>query len=195
MIAVRDPQRRPHPPAWLAGADDLRQADSPGGIVWAICPAFVFPQVPDHAWRALPDGYEVGGTVDDADPVRLLRRPGAYRLESVTDLRGRAWRVPVVTDEQGDRAFAVSYGEDWMPVIEPEQDRALKIAAEARSVIRPDGPGAPIQAACAWSAAFLSLAYHLTPAVIQRAGIMDDALAVGIVGAACSLPVLGKPAE
>jgi hypothetical protein len=178
MIGFRDTKRRGNPPAWLVGAADLTCVDAgPGGTVWSLAPAALVPTaVP---WLDIGDGYQVGGSLEQADILSLTRTPLEYVTEPATDSKGRAWPAPRIVMEDGSRAFPVAYGDDWMPALTPEQARAEAICQEALRT-----PNTPVPVACQWAAELIGLTVRLPPTAIQRLRCMDAALLVQVLSVA-----------
>ncbi len=87
----------------------------------------------------------------------------------------RWWACPVILDADGRRAFRVAYGDNWMPALTPEQERAEAIAREARAALTGgQDPGTAV--GCQWAAELLAMTHHLHPRVIAALHLMDDML-------------------
>jgi hypothetical protein len=192
MISILDRQSRPTPPPWMEGAQDLASVVCHHGIIWSCAePALI---AGDGPWSDLGAGYAISGRFESADLAALRRAHGPYRAQPGVDLRGWQWDVACVLDADGARCFAASYGDDWMPILTDEQSRAVAICEEARVAFlaHADDQAAapPMQAACAWAATLLGLTYHLSPTVIARARLLDDALVAAVLQIAADLPAL-----
>lgn len=186
MIRFRDTKSRPSTPAWLAGAPDLVQRASLHGMLWGVGDALTLDA--GGVWHDLADGYAVAGPVDAHEAYQ--RRQSWFTTVSVEDLSGRVWQIPRILDGNGDRAFRVSYGPDFLPSLTAEQYAMLEIAQAARDGVAASESGVQdvdMPTACRWVAAFLSVAYHLSAEAIGHLRILDDALVVGAIQAACGL--------
>jgi len=184
MIRVLDRQSRATPPAWMVGAADLCSANCRDGIVHGIGHAALL--YGDGPWRDLPDGYAWAGSISQEEEPTMRRFPPAYACEEVTDGALRQWMAPRIIDERGERAFPVAYGDDWLPSPTDEQQRALRLAAEALVELRSES-GAGIRSCLAIAAEFLCLVYHLTPRIVAGLRMLDDRLMIETLRTAASL--------
>jgi hypothetical protein len=186
MITIIDSLRRPTPPAWLVGAQSLCQGMGQHGTSWHCGEAATLSQ--DAPWCDLGDGYGISGQFETDDIDALARMHIPYQTSTEADLRGNEWQCPVIIDEDGQRAFAVAYGDDWLPALTPEQERVLAMAQEARGILL-DKREADKRAGLAWAAEFLCLVYHLTPRIIAKTRILDDALMLGALSTGASVRI------
>jgi hypothetical protein len=192
VIRFLDRLSRPTAPAWLAGAEGLAQRRCRDGVLWAIGDPITLGD--DGPWIDIGDGISVAGPVESH--AEYERNAAWLRTVTVSDLRGRAWEVPVILDERGERAFCVSYGADFLPAPTPEQYRMLDIAKAARDALIAASSGTqdiPMQMACRWAAELLCASYHLTPETVAALAILDDELVLQIIGNAVGLPVEVAP--
>jgi hypothetical protein len=192
MISILDRQSRPTPPPWMEGARDLASVVCHHGIIWSCAePALI---TGDGPWSDLADGYAIGGKAEEADLDALTRAATCYTTADVVDLRGWIWQAPLVINEAGERQFAVGYGDDWLPVLTTEQEKAVQMATEARLAFGQQlvgaGEGVNMRAGCAWTAHFLCLIYHLTPQILAKLRLIDDALVLQTLACAADLPKL-----
>ena len=186
MIRFRDTQNRTGPPQWLADMPNVHRRASSGGDLWmrgdAVCLSDAGP------WRPISDGYEVAGPVESAEDYEI--DPTWFSIRRVTDMAGREWAIPSVLDANGDRAFRVGYGPDFLPELTAVQYHVLEIAKAARDAIAASTSGtqdAGVQVACRWAASLLSVAYSLPVDAIAALRILDDVLVIGAISAAIGL--------
>lgn len=186
MIRFRDTLSRSQPPPFLVGAANLNRRPARAGEIWvAGDPMFADDAGP---WRAIGDGYEVAGPVDNHDAYRKAAL--WVSTEPVSDLAGRFWEAPRILDAAGERVFRVNYGPDFLPELTPEQYRMMDVAKAARDAIAASTSGtqdAGTQAACRWAAELLACTYHLPVPAIAALCIMDDTLTVGVISGAIGL--------
>lgn len=192
MITILDRKGRPTPPPWLEGARDLAQCLCDHGTLWSCAePALMNGTGP---FVDLADGYAVAGRFEPGDLVALERQATPYQTKPVRDLRGWEWQAPQIINEDGDRQFAVAYGDDWLPTLTDEQAKAMEIANEARLTfgrqLAGEVDGVDMRAGCAWTATLLCLVYHLTPQIMARLRLVDDALVIQTLAHAADLPTL-----
>lgn len=192
MIRFRDTLNRSKPPAWLAGARNLHRRASVMGELWACGDALYLTDA--GPWKPIGDGYEVAGPVESWDDYR--RADSWFNTEDAHDMAGRAWAIPRVLDENGDRAFRVAYGADFLPELSPEQYHVLEVAKAAKDAIDASTRGvqdAGVQAACRWAAELIARAYHLPVPAIAALCILDDDLATGALSVAIGMRCEVKP--
>lgn len=188
MIRFRDTLHRNAPPPWLAKATGLQRRTDPHGVLWACGDAYLLGA--EGAWAAIGDGYEVAGPADNHDDY--LSVPPWVSTAPVEDITGRIWEVPRILDVAGERAFRVNYGADFLPSLTPQQYRLTEVAKAARDAVIAATNGTQdvgVQAACRWSAEFLTTTYCLPVDAIARLSILDDMLAVGVLSAAIGVQV------
>ncbi len=172
----------------MAGADDLVQRQSRDGTLWAIGDALTLGD--DGPWLDIGDGYAVAGPVTEHQAYQ--RQASWLKTQDVTDLHGRDWAVPLILTADGDRAFQVCYGRDFLPAPTPEQYRMLDVAQAARDALIANAGGTqdvPMVMACRWAAELLCASYHLTPDAVAALTILDDALVLALIGASVGLSV------
>ncbi len=195
MICYRDtkPHERSTPPPWLVGAHDLQQRDGVGipFRFWGIGSAWLVGEHPDKKWHALAGGWEcclVGG----AEPELLTRAQRWCDTTVAVDLNANQWQAPRILSEDGTAVYRVAYGADWLPSLTPEQYRADDVAKAARAamlVTKEGGPSPDQRAACQWTAELLCVTHHLDTSVIAALALLDDALVLTTISAACGLPL------
>jgi hypothetical protein len=195
VIVYRDtkPTERSTPPAWLAGACELYQRDGIGSPFryWGVGSPWLVGEHPDKRWHALPDGWEcclVGG----AEPEILQRAQRWCDTDRAVDLAGNEWLAPRLLSEDGTAIYRVAYGADWLPSLTPEQYRADDVAKASRASLmaaREGGPAPDQRAICQWAAELLCVTHHLDTSVIGALSLLDDALVLTAISAACGLPL------
>lgn len=186
MIRFRDIKNRPAPPAWLVGAPDLVQRASRDGMLWGIGDALTLDG--GGIWHDIGDGISVAGPVDAHEAYQ--RRYSWFTTDEVEDLSGRVWHIPRIVDGNGERAFRVAYGPDFLPALTAEQYAMLEIAKAARDGIAASESGVQdvdMPTACRWAAVLLSCSYHLNVGSVAHLRILDDALVVGALQVACGI--------
>lgn len=180
MIVYHDttPDTRDTPPPWLVGAHDLHRRDAQGGRWWGVGahPWLVGPQ--DTTWHDLDDGWRCC-LVGDLDPVALRRAQRWCDTEPAVDLHARRWAAPVILGDDGQPVFRVAYGEDFLPALTPEQQRAQEIAKAARQALSSGGIDGPY--ARRWAAGLLEITHHLHVQVIGKLTLLDDALVLSVL--------------
>lgn len=181
MLIVCDHKanERKDPPAWLEGAEELQSRDSQDGQRWhGIGPGYLCGPQPQATWKQLGDGYSAC-ILKGFDPQSLSRRQHWVQTALAADLLGRVWRVPCILSPEGDRAFSTAYGEDFLPLLTDEQAHAEKVAKAARAALASQAHGGdPIRMdlAARWAADLIACVNHVTPAVLAKLGLLDDAL-------------------
>lgn len=192
MILIADTKHadRTTPPSWLAGAPGLQRRDGVDGRWWGIGDGYlVGPQ--DRPFLQLDDGWRVT-LLDGFDPRTIARAQHWCPTRPVADLQGRVWFAPELLNQHGERIFRVSYGEDFLPALTPEQKRAQEIADAARQALitaakeaanddQRTGSGLPVSVAGRWAAELLALVNHVSVPVLGKLGLLDDALIGGVL--------------
>jgi hypothetical protein len=194
VLLYRDkkPERSQTPPAWLVGAANLQRRDlGEGATAWAIGEAYLVGDRTD--WRPLADGYDVA-LLSPFNPQDITRDQRWARTCDATDLQGRTWSAPVISGPDGTRHFAVAYGEDYLPALTPDQLRAVAITQAARDALLSDNDaGMDMSMACRWTAELLTLTHHLTMEILGKLCLIDDALALSVLGIATSQKLKVEP--
>jgi hypothetical protein len=186
VIRFRDSKSRPTPPPWLVGASDLVQRVSRDGTLWGAGDALTLDA--GGIWHDIGDGIAVAGPTDAHDAYQ--KRQAWFTTEAVEDLSGRTWEIPRIVDANGERAFRVAYGPDFLPALTAEQYAMIEIAKAARDGVIASQTGVQdvdMPTACRWAAALLCCSYHLNAASVGCLHILDDALVVGAIQAACGV--------
>jgi hypothetical protein len=189
MLVYRDTKAttRKTPPPWLDGAADLLEvADRQGKYRWwGIGNAHLIGERDD--WRTLDDGWEVAAA-GKPDPRQFRRVMRWCRTVQVKDTRGMEWTAPVITDSRGNRLILVSYGPDYLPALNPAQQRAWEIVQAARehfaAVQSVDEAEMDMPLCAHWAAELLALTHHISMEVIGVLRLLDDALILEVLSAA-----------
>ncbi len=189
MLIYKDTKAsaRRAPPPWLEGASDLMEANDRGGRFrwWGIGNAHLIGERPD--WQSLDDGWavDVAGPID---PQQFRRTMRWCRTVEVADTQGRQWTAPVITDAKGNRLILVAYGKDFLPVLNPAQQRAWEICQAARehflAVQSVDDSDLDMPLCARWTAELLSLTHHISAEVLCALSLLDDALILAVLSAA-----------
>ena len=180
---------RKEAPPWMEGAGNLQTRDGEGKRWWGIGDGYLCGPQERATWRPLPNDLSVT-LVGAFDPRTLSHQQLWCPTAAVADLKGRVWLAPAVLSPDGGRQFRTSYGEDWLPLLTPEQDTAEKMANAARHALiasSTDGSGLPMPAAAHWAAELLASVNHVSPRAIAALGLMDDALLMGVLLCASGL--------
>ena len=164
-------------PPWLDGAMSVVRSETQTHRLAGIGEDY---QMGDRAngWVEVGDQWEAQRVLPDL-PILLHRKLSWARSRVVADAEGREWQVPVVLTPQGNPGIIAVYGDDWLPVYTPQQQRLLLIAAAAKTAL--EARDVPVAAACQWAAEALEAANHITVSVIQRCGMMDAHLAQNVL--------------
>lgn len=189
MILYLDKKDRKDPPDWLAGASDLCVRSSAEGRYWGIGDAFFIGPQPAAKWADLGDGVSAC-VINPLKCAPLVRSLPWCKTSETPDLFGRTWRYPLALSYGGERAFHVSYGPDFLPLLTDQQKRCEDIARAARGALMSatlDGEHLQMSLACAWTAELLSITNHVTPKVLAALGLLDDALIGGVLYGAAGL--------
>jgi hypothetical protein len=202
MIIYRDskPHERSGPPPWLAGAMELYQRDGIGipFRFWGVGSPWLVGEHADRKWHSLADGWHCC-MVDGPEPELLQRNQRWCDTDRAVDLGGNQWLAPRLLSEDGTAIYRVSYGADWLPSLTPEQYRADDVAKAARAALlvnKEGGPAPDQRAVCQWAAELLCVTHHLDTSVIAALSLLDDALVLTTLSAACGLPLkLQEPQE
>lgn len=192
MLVYKDTQaaKRRTPPPWLESAVDLQEANDRTGKArwWGIGNAHLVGERDD--WISLDDGWQVA-VAGPINPQQLRRSLRWCRTVNVEDTHGRVWTAPVILNEHGDRCILVSYGKDFLPVLNPAQARAVEISKAARDALvvaqEVEGGGLDMSVAARWVAELLSLTHHIGMEPIAALGLIDEALILEILSAAVGL--------
>lgn len=180
MIIIRDTlwaERRGVPP-WMAGASVHCMEDDQRGHLYGIGDRYLLgPGDAATRWDPVGDGYDVR-LVPPLYPAAFLRPQLWCDMLPAKDLERRLWAAPVILTRQGERAFRVAYGPDYLPALSPTQDRALAVAREARLLLQESAKrgGLDSTLAARYTAELLSRTHFLAPAVIGALRLLDDAL-------------------
>lgn len=195
MLLYRDTLHgsRRDPPPWLVGVADVHCREGARGRLWGAGDGRVVGE--QQHWLDLDDGWQCSA-VGKAEPETCRREIAWADCGKVLSLAGEVWSAPILLTSDGNRAFRVAYGDDWLPALTPEQERAEAVANAAREALlravpSEDNPGEglPMRVACQWAAELLSLAQGVTPQIIARLRVMDDRLAVGALMVATGMKV------
>lgn len=169
------------PPSWLVGAYALTRVAFMDGYSYGIGEGFLLGRPPEDA-VSLSGGWKAW-VMDGFDPFSLIRLQRWLTVNYIQDSMGRRWPCPVVLTPGGERAFNVSYDENWLPALTQEQKSLLETAQAARAALATAYPAhgsevaanaLPVPAACAWLARALASACHVTPEVLGKLHLIDD---------------------
>ena len=189
MILYLDKLDRKETPAWLEGAADLHCRQSTDGRFWGVGDAFFVGPQPTAKWADCGDGLSAC-VINPLDCGPLSRSLSWCKTGVTPDLYGRVWRYPVALSYGGERAFHVSYGPDFLPLLTDQQKHCEDIARAARGALMAatlDGQPLAMSLACAWTAELLSITNHVTPKILAALGLLDDALIGGVLYGAAGL--------
>lgn len=192
MIRFRDTLSRSQPPPWMAGAANLNRRPSREGELWACGDALYLTDA--GPWVDIGDGYHVSGPIDGH--TAYARRATWFDVEQVADMHGNLWDIPRIMDSTGNRVFRVSYGNDFLPELTPEQYHVMEVCKAARDAIAASTDGVQdvgVQAACRWAAELMARSYHMPVSAIAALCIMDDQLAIGALSVAIGLSCEVQP--
>lgn len=193
MLIFQDnqPSTRQTPPPWLVGcADVLRVEDRTGAHRWwGVGNAHLIG--PRDDYLPLSDGWLVA-LAGDLSPQIYRRTLRWCRTTEVEDTQGRTWTAPTILNAAGERVILVSYGRDYLPVLSADQARAVEIATAARQQLLAAhdlGEAIDFSVAARWAAELLALTHHLSAEVLAVLAVLDEALILGVLSAACGLPL------
>jgi hypothetical protein len=172
----------PRRPSWVEdGAPDM----DIGGRVYVfpgLDPACCGSEPDGTQWHDVADGWQCAAVGDLSAPARTQQWAD---VGAVSDMDGHLWLAPCILTTSGDRAFRVRYGgQDYMPVLTDEQDRAMVVAQAARAALASlasGGPDVEMAPVCAWASELLSLTHQMHPSVSQALAVCDDKLALSMV--------------
>ncbi len=186
MILYRDLRHvsRCFPPSWIAGAPELQCREDAAGRLWGIGdPTLIGPGT---GWIDLDDGWQVR-QVGKLDASQLIRHQLWCDVRPTASLEDVIWIAPAVLTIEGTRAFRIAYGDNFEPALTETQQRLMTIATEARTLVIAAQASGVIDStiACRYTAELLSAVNYVTPEVLAKLRLLDDALAVdGLVIAA-----------
>lgn len=175
-------------PAELVGfravVDDIAVChgyDGEGHVVGLCSPILWQPADPAAVWTPTCDGWEVASDGRPFTPMHHARSRAFCKVVLVQDAEGRDWAAPVILTAGGARAFPVAYGgPELLPRLTPDQERAMRIANEARTLLQAaveGGPALQSEQIVPWAAWALTLTHHLSVPTIGALGIIDELLA------------------
>lgn len=179
------------PPPWLKNANNLSMRHLKDGYGYGIGPAFFIHNPPEDAVE-LEGGWKSYLTEDGCEPEFLVKENKWYSMAVAQDTNERNWTVPRILGENGNRAFRVAYGTDFLPKLTTEQSDLFETAQEARVQLKESFSGGKdfkpmdMQAACAWAAKFIQVTNHLNVEVMMKHGLLDDRLVIDALMEVCS---------
>lgn len=144
----------------------IGQPDSLSGTVW-----FTPPMA--GAWRDIGKGWEVCVTDQAWSALMFARTANTFDVFTI-EFGGQEWLVPSVVGETGQRSFKVKFGPGFVPSLTAQQTEAVNRALEIRAC-HESGNWPPMQQQAECAAWFLGLCYHLSPATIAAAELLDEA--------------------
>lgn len=186
-------------PPELVGFRDLSGSDlavchsfREDGHIAGICDPILWrPPSVDAAWVEGPEGWDVVATDGAPDGGSFMRGDAWCKVILVQDAKGRFWGAPSLLTATGVRAFSVAYaGKSFLPQPTPQQDEALALATEARTVLQSAASGgAPMttEQLMPWAAYLLTLTTHISVDTVAQCGLLDELLAQRIVAASAGL--------
>ena len=179
-------------PAELVGfralADDTAIChgfDDEGHVVGLCSPILWQGAKPDQKWSPIADGWEASSDGRDFTPLHHLRAAAWCNVVPVKDAKDRTWFAPAILGSAGARAFPIAYGgPDMLPQLTPDQEKAIRIATECRTLLQAavEG-GAALQSEqiIPWAAWAITLPHHLSVPTIGAQLLLDETLAARVI--------------
>lgn len=172
-------------PDWLEGADNLQRREGPGCRWWGIGSGAMVGPHEGAKWASIMPSFRAI-VLRNFDPLTLSKNQRWCPVRQVADLKGRLWMAPCLLNGEGERQFNVTYGDDFLPDLTPEQTNAENIAKAVRTAINhanatdeTENLGLPMAMACKAAAVALSLVNHIPFEAFGPLRLLDDALIAG----------------